>query len=385
MLAPTFERQSLILLLVASTAAILGVVYFLFYPAIVNRRRTAPSSPAPIVLASNDEEQKKNRKGAVSAKITQLSIPPILSIVIPAYEEEVRLPIMLMEAFEYLNTKNCRALADLISLRSDTTHKENDVVIVEWIVVNDGSKDNTSQACRDFVLKNTTTATRRSGTQYLWKLLVLDVNRGKGGAVQAGMLAATGEFCLMVDADGATAFGPGLEAVTARLVHVLTTTTIANDEQHRYPILLGSRAHLQSTTETTSSSSSSEDTVIKRSLIRSILMYVFHICVVVLIGANDVRDTQCGFKLLHRTSAATPLFRNLHLQRWAFDTELLFLATQLRYTLHEVVVPWHDVAGSKLNTSAFNLAMVSISMLRDMACVRLCYTLGLWKIRQKSD
>jgi dolichyl-phosphate beta-glucosyltransferase len=155
--------------------------------------------------------------------------------------------------------------------------------------------------------------------------------------------------------------------------------------------LLGSRAHLQDSNAVTTNGDQalSGDSVPRsssggRSLLRGLLMHVFHVCVVVLIGAHNVKDTQCGFKLFPRT-AATRLFRHLHLQRWAFDTELLFLATRWQYELLEVDVAWHDVEGSKLHTSALNLALVSICMLRDMACVRLCYTLGLWKIRRKQE
>ena len=46
-----------------------------------------------------------------------------------------------------------------------------------------------------------------------------------------------------------------------------------------------------------------------------------------------------------------------------------------------MTVPWKEIDGSKLNTSPFNLAMVAICMLRDMICVRLCYTLGIWNIK----
>jgi len=135
--------------------------------------------------------------------------------------------------------------------------------------------------------------------------------------------------------------------------------------------MLGSRAHLHTDS-------------MGRSLVRSFLTQAFHICVVVFVGASQIRDTQCGFKLFER-DAAHHLFGMLHLRRWAFDTELLFLATHLDYSLHEVVVPWQEVEGSKLHTSALNLAIVSVGMLRDMVCVRLCYTLGLWKIQQKTE
>ena len=148
----------------------------------------------------------------------------------------------------------------------------------------------------------------------------------------------------------------------------------------RCPIMLGSRAHLHHHEHNDNKNGNGK----RRSPLRSFLMQAFHICVVVFIGASDICDTQCGFKLLERETAHH-LFRLLHLRRWAFDTELLFLATHLKYPLHEVVVPWQEVEGSKLHTSVLNLALVSVGMLRDMVCVRLCYTLGLWKIRQQKE
>jgi dolichyl-phosphate beta-glucosyltransferase len=51
----------------------------------------------------------------------------------------------------------------------------------------------------------------------------------------------------------------------------------------------------------------------------------------------------------------------------------------------EVDVPWHEIAGSKLNTSKLALAVVSLTMLRDMVCVRFCYSVGLWKIKKVSE
>jgi len=163
----------------------------------------------------------------------------------------------------------------------------------------------------------------------IWKLIDFPSNLGKGAAVQAGMMAATGDYCLMVDAAGATDFGPGLEA----LVEQSASAALA----------WGSRAP-----ETAD-----------RSIVRWILTAVFHWCVVVFVGTGKIRDTQCGFKLL-TNEAAKELFGSLHLQRWAFDTELLFLANQLEYSIVEVVVPWKEVEGSKLHTSALNLVLVSL-------------------------
>jgi dolichyl-phosphate beta-glucosyltransferase len=94
-----------------------------------------------------------------------------------------------------------------------------------------------------------------------------------------------------------------------------------------------------------------------------------------------VNDTQCGFKLFTR-KAAMDLFGNLHLRRWAFDTELVMLAERLGILVSEVAVPLQEVDGSKLDTSKLALALVSMTMLRDMLCVRDCYSLGLWKVKQ---
>jgi dolichyl-phosphate beta-glucosyltransferase len=392
----SFIEQTLLLLLLIGLVA--AALVFLFYPALVDRQSDASPRPTPVILHSTVV--------VVDHKSTTTP-PPLLSIIIPAYEEEERLPRMLLDAYTYLNSPNCCALVDLASLRKETSSTA-PPPLVEWIVVNDGSKDNTSQSYQKFIDKHVaTTSTSSSNANAsnatvttavpfsVWKLVVFERNRGKGAAVRTGMLAATGDFCLMVDADGATDFGPGLTAVTQRLVAATLQAKLDISVPPLYPILLGSRAHLQESNAATATTNGDQASLGEsiprsssssggRSLLRGLLMHVFHVCVVILIGAHNVKDTQCGFKLFHRT-AATRLFRHLHLQRWAFDTELLFLATRWQYELLEVDVAWHDVEGSKLHTSALNLALVSICMLRDMACVRLCYTLGLWKIRRKQD
>lgn len=156
----------------------------------------------------------------------------------------------------------------------------------------------------------------------------------------------------MVDADGATDLGQGLD----RCLKEISKT----------PAVFGSRAHLQETAQ--------------RSWIRTALMRAFHFFVH-LLCSSQVNDTQCGFKLFTR-KAAMDLFGNLHLRRWAFDTELVMLAERLGSLVSEVAVPWQEVDGSKLDTSKLALALVSMTMLRDMLCVRACYSLGLWKVKQ---
>merc|ERR1711862_294391 len=148
---------------------------------------------------------------------------------------------------------------------------------------------------------------------------------------------------------------------------------ITNDNRHNNNnngiVIIGSRAHLE------------EESTIQRSRIRTFLMQSFHFFVRQLCSKN-IRDTQCGFKLFNRY-AMIALFTQLHLRRWAFDIELVALAEQLGFTLVEVGVNWKEIGGSKLESEGkFGLALVSLSMLRDMICVRICYGLGIWKIKQ---
>jgi len=301
---------------------------FLFYPAFVARANGLELAPPLDRVLRGDEKGK-----------------PVLSLVIPAYNEEERLPAMLKDAHEYLSKNQCKAL-QVLGGKADRE------ISVEWIVVDDGSRDRTSEVFEEFA------ATSKSHFMS-WRLVRLPINRGKGAAVQAGMLASCGKFCLMVDADGATDFGNGLEALCAEM-----------DTGDQYgAILIGSRAHIQN----------------ERSLTRRILSSAFRTLLAITLGgkaAGSLRDTQCGFKLFPE-DAAKSIFNNLHLQRWGFDIEVLYLAVLLQFDLKEVVVPWQEIEGSKLHTSAFNLAWVSASMFRDMLCVRLCYDLGIWSLKPK--
>jgi dolichyl-phosphate beta-glucosyltransferase len=234
-----------------------------------------------------------------------------LSLIVPAYNEAERLPIMLKDTCNYLARKN---------------------VTYEIIVVDDGSVDETSAVAATFPSV---------------QVVKLTSNQGKGAAVKAGMLHARGERLLMVDADGATEIGD-----LDKLMRLLDASSVE--------VVFGSRAHLEKSAQ-----------VAKRSKLRNFLMKGFHLCVRLFVG-SEIRDTQCGFKLFSR-SAAQLLFPSLHLSRWAFDIELVELCRRLDLRVAEVPVNWHEVDGSKLN-----VVTASIQMLRDMASVRLCYSLGLW-------
>ena len=264
----------------------------------------------------------------------------LLSIVIPAYNEEDRLPVMLDAALASIK----KYKAKIISL-AQANVKSTSTTTFEWIVVSDGSTDSTAQVVEKYG--------RSSNDDDVWKVVTLHTNSGKGAAVQAGMLAARGALRLMVDADGATDFDALLKLLDCP----------------QSPIVFGSRAHLASQA--------------KRSLLRTLLMHAFHLFVDLLVGST-IRDTQCGFKLFTQ-EAADVLFSNLHLQRWAFDIELVVLASRLQFDITEVGVPWQEVEGSKLDSSKLQLAIVAIGMLRDMLCVRLCYTFGIWSVDSQEN
>ena len=258
-------------------------------------------------------------------------------MVIPAYNEEERLPVMLDAALAFFKAHRSKIITKCQKRTSSKATK------LQWIVVSDGSIDKTADVVRKYGSSFNSTDS--------WILLTLQQNSGKGCAVKTGMLAATGKLRLMVDADGATDFGTGLE--------LLLEATSA-------PVVFGSRAHLVSKAQ--------------RSMLRTTLMHAFHFFVELLCSSN-VRDTQCGFKLF-TAEAAQSLFQTLHLQRWAFDIELVILAERLGLAIEEVGIPWHEVDGSKLDTNKVQLAIVSLGMLRDMICVRLCYEMGIWKTKR---
>ena len=341
-LSDLFWSHSYEILSFAITCTITGGLTFLFYPAYA-------------VYHHDEIEHSTSVLGQNGNKSKDPGV--LLSLVIPAYNEEDRLTVMLDECYDYLCKKECQALENLKNAYTKGKQKTSPV-IVEWIVVNDGSSDKTCQVFENYVTNLKQPAnTQRS---FLFKLVTLPINSGKGAAVQVGMTEATGYYRLMVDADGATTFGVGLEAVTNELLFSKTkeTTTV---------VVFGSRAGEGA----------------KRTALRSFLMHSFLWLRSVVVGTPvSLRDTQCGFKLFDQHSAML-LFSNLHLRRWAFDIELVYVALSIGFSINEVTVPWHEVDGSKLNTGFLALLSVSIGMLRDMLCVRACYVLGIWKIHQE--
>ena len=272
-----------------------------------------------------------------------------LSLVIPAFNEEERLPIMLNETLNFLHKKG----KEIVKILSSASLMSSSI---EILIVDDGSNDSTSKVVMKYVETYFADNKKTPSASIHFRLIQLKKNQGKGAAVKIGMLQSNSHYLLMVDADGATDINDLLKCSHAM-------NGIQRDGQD-HAIVIGSRAHL------------AKESAVQRTLVRSLLMYAFHFFVSALCSAN-IKDTQCGFKLFTRSSAHV-LFSSLHLERWAFDIEIVSLAETLSIPMLEVGVKWQEIDGSKLDTSKLALLLASMGMLRDMICINLCYRLGIW-------
>lgn len=120
----------------------------------------------------------------------------------------------------------------------------------------------------------------------------------------------------------------------------------------------------------------------QRGLLRLLLMQVFHLLVlyvmqIVVFGGVSIEDTQCGFKLFTR-QAAQELFGQLHLERWIFDVELLYLSNRLGLDVQQVGIEWHEVPGTNLS-----LVRDSAQMLVQLLMMRTYYLVGWWRVAKK--
>lgn len=211
-----------------------------------------------------------------------------LSVVIPAYNEQHRLGETLKQNTAYLSRFG----------RS-----------WEMIVVDDGSFDQTAAIAQEWV-------NRSAGTI---RLLRLPRNRGKGAAVQLGVMNAVGRYVLVADADNAT---PIEEA--GRFLEE------ANDDE----ILIGSRYVKSAKVEKKQSKWRVWIGRLGNVIIRAFLI-------------DDIADTQCGFKLFP-AGIAKELFSKQRIERWGFDMEILSIAQGAGISIREIGVTWRDMPGSRL-------------------------------------
>jgi dolichyl-phosphate beta-glucosyltransferase len=221
-----------------------------------------------------------------------------ITVVIPAKDEEARLPSFLQSLIAYCRQSSRR---------------------YEIIVVDDGSTDQTAQKVLE--LKKSFTGLT---------LLSLGTNHGKGYAVKEGFLSAHGDIVLFMDADGST----GPDEIEKNLKFF----------SDGYDIVIGSRV-LQS-----------PDAKVEALPHRKSLGSVFNFLVSTLL-IKGIRDTQCGFKMF-RGPIVRPLWQKIQIQRFGFDLEVLFLAQKMNYRVKEVPVNWKHMGESKVHLIKDSWAML---------------------------
>lgn len=209
-----------------------------------------------------------------------------ISVVIPAYEEALRLGASLERILAYLEE------------RGET---------FEVLVVDDGSADATAEVAAAFTERGV-------------RVLRLPENRGKGAALRTGVLASRGETVLVTDADLSTP---------------IADLGVLEPHLATHPVVIGSRAVADS------------NLVVRQPLHRELMGKTFN-RLVRLLAVRGLADTQCGFKLL-RGDVARSLFADLTVDRFAYDVELLWLARRRGLEIAEVGVTWVDSPQSRVS------------------------------------
>lgn len=217
---------------------------------------------------------------------------PAISIVVPAYEEQARLGDSVKQILAYI---------------------EREKLAAELIVVDDGSKDETSETAE-------TAARAFPGTPT--KVIRYEANRGKGYAVKIGLLAAAAAIAVFSDADLSTP----IEELPK---------LVAPIETGEFDVTFGSRALDRSLIGTHQPWRREQGGKVMNLIIRTMSGLPF-------------ADTQCGFKAFNMKKFR-PLLDVMQIDRFGFDVEFLFVAARHKLRLKEIPVRWNNVEGSKVS------------------------------------
>jgi dolichyl-phosphate beta-glucosyltransferase len=267
-------------------------------------RRAEPEPVGPVF----DEVRSSLGQLSEIAELRPASCDEVdLSIIIPAYNEQSRLPRTVLEAIRWCTAQT---------------------LSFELIIADDGSRDATAELARLF---------EKSDVRI--RALVCP-HMGKGATVRMGMLNARGRFVLFMDADGATPM--------AEIPKLVAAIEAGND------IAIGSRV-----------TQSPGQVEVKTQLHRKIMGRIFAFFVNVF-AIEGIGDTQCGFKMF-RNEAARAISSRQRMVGFAFDVEQLFLARRMSLTIAEIPVNWVAQAGSKVNLVTDSIRMLwDISQIKWM-------------------
>ena len=230
-------------------------------------------------------------------RINTVKTEPLLSIIIPAHNEEQRLPGSLEKIAAFLEEQDYEA---------------------EVIVVENASQDNTAGVVEHFMAR------------YPFISLIKEKRPGKGLAVKLGILAAQGQYLFICDAD----LSMPIEEVAKFLPPTL------ND----YDVAIASR-------EVEGAQRYGEPAY------RHLMGRVFNF-LVRLLAVPGFQDTQCGFKCFRR-AVARDIFPYQTMDGWGFDVEVLFIARKRDYRIVEVPINWYYMAESRVRPIKDTLSMLA--------------------------
>ena len=220
----------------------------------------------------------------------------LFSLILPAYNEEHRLPECMEKVAGFV-----------------ASHTEP----IEVILVENGSKDRTYEMGLEYAEK------------YPWLRVLLEKKPGEGNAVRRGMLEARGKYRMFADVD----FSMPIDEVEHFMPPAL----------EGYQVAIGSR-------EVKGAVRYNEPAT------RHFTGRVFNLIVRILLSLPNIHDTQCGFKSFS-AEAAEKLFSVQKIDGWAFDAEVLFIAKKFGYKIIEVPVQWYYDGNSKINVVQDSLKM----------------------------
>jgi len=228
-----------------------------------------------------------------------------LSVIIPAYNEEKRLPKTLKEISDYLKKQNFES---------------------EIIVVSDGSTDRTCEVVENL----------KSQIPNL-KLICEKINRGKGYGVKIGVINAKGKYHLFTDADNSTP--------------ISEIEKFWPEFEKGADVVIASRDIKGAILDP------------PQPLFRRVVGKVFKYLRKIIVGLWEIEDSQCGFKCF-KGEVAEKIFPKCKIERFAFDPEVLLIAKKMGFKIKEVPVYWKNDLRSKVKFKSMVKMLIDLFKIR---------------------
>ncbi len=227
---------------------------------------------------------------------------PHLSVIVPAFNEELRLPGTLEDILRYLSRQSYRS---------------------EVIVVDDGSSDGTAAVARSFCTGQIPVRVCAHHDSS---------NHGKGASIKLGMLSARGRFCLFMDADNST-----------------TVDQIADFWQafdRGYDVVVGSRK------------ARGANVLVHQKWYKELAGRCGNL-IIRMLAVPGISDTQAGFKMFTRECVET-VFPQLTISRWGMDVEILAAARELGFRICELPITWINSPSSKVGALSYMQVLADV-------------------------